>query len=315
MVYEYEIPSRISELEAESSIAEQEVKRTMGTLKYLKGLEKMNNKDSYTPHDSDRVNTDDSFCPVCHDPLVDEMAMLPCGHLLCLQCNVAITEKESRGKQEKVIKCPSCRMASSACETAVVTKAASPTLPTHAESWAGESSIQVKGSFGTKIEAVVRRIKALLLSHPDDRIIVFSTWKDSLDIAAHAFVTNGIEHLHPRNAKSFDAAIQAFRGDSNSARVLLLLVKQGGNGLNLQQAQHVIFVEPILDPGEEAQAIGRIDRMGQSKSTFVHKFLIRSSVEENVERISDHKRLYESGKKRHSKSHHLSVSEVTALLQ
>jgi len=315
MVYEYEVSSRISELEAESSIAEAEVKRTMGTVKYLKGLEEMNTKHSDSRHENNQVGPDDSFCPVCHDLLADEMAMLPCGHLLCLQCNIAITEKESRGRQEKVIKCPSCRMASPACETAVVTKAASPTLPTQSESWAGESCIQVKGSFGTKIEAVVRRTKVLLLSHPDDGIIVFSTWKDALDIVAHAFVTNEIEHLYPRNAKSFDSAIQAFRGDSHSPKVLLLLVKQGGNGLNLQQAQHVIFIEPILDPGEEAQAIGRIDRMGQSKTTFVHKFLISSSVEENVERISEHKRLYESRKKRHSKSHHLSVGEVTALLQ
>ena len=314
MVHEYEIPSRISELEAESSIAETEVKRTMGTLKYLKGLEQINTKNNDACHESE-VKPEDSFCPVCHDLLAEEMAMLPCGHLLCLHCNIAITEKESRGRQEKVIKCPSCRMSSPACETAVVTKAASPTLPPQVESWTGESSIQVKGSFGTKIEAVIRRTKVLLLSHPDDRMIVFSTWKDALDIVAHAFVTNGIEHLYPRNAKSFDAAIQAFRRDSCSPKVLLLLVKQGGNGLNLQQAQHVIFVEPILDPGEEAQAIGRIDRMGQSKNTFIHKFLIRSSVEENVERINEQKRLYESRKKRHSKSQHLSISEVTALLQ
>jgi hypothetical protein len=37
-------------------------------------------------------------------------------------------------------------------------------------------------------------------------------------------------------------------------RVLLLLIKQGGNGLNLTEAQHVILVEPLLSPALEVRA-------------------------------------------------------------
>jgi SNF2 family DNA or RNA helicase len=57
----------------------------------------------------------------------------------------------------------------------------------------------------------------------------------------------------------------------SAPRVLLLLVRQGGNGLNLTGAQHVVLVEPQLDPAAEAQAVGRVDRIGQLSETHVHR--------------------------------------------
>lgn len=59
--------------------------------------------------------------------------------------------------------------------------------------------------------------------------------------------------------------------------MLLLLVQHGANGLNLLEAQHVILVEPLLNPAAEAQAVGRVHRIGQEKPTLVHRFLVRVS--------------------------------------
>lgn len=57
-------------------------------------------------------------------------------------------------------------------------------------------------------------------------------------------------------------------------QVLLLLIQHGANGLNLLEAQHVILVEPLLNPAAEAQAISRVHRVGQTRKTLVHRFLV-----------------------------------------
>jgi E3 ubiquitin-protein ligase SHPRH len=57
-------------------------------------------------------------------------------------------------------------------------------------------------------------------------------------------------------------------------RVLLMLVTHGAAGLNLTEAQHVVLVEPLLDPAQELQATGRISRFGQTATTHVHRWVV-----------------------------------------
>ena len=73
-------------------------------------------------------------------------------------------------------------------------------------------------------------------------------------------------------------------------RALLLPLRRGANGLNLTEAQHVILLEPVLDHGAEAQATKRVDRIGQTKPTCVHRFLLQGTVEENVQALSNRRK-------------------------
>lgn len=127
----------------------------------------------------------------------------------------------------------------------------------------------------------MRCVQDILSRGPEERILVFSTWKDVLRLLDHAFRYNDVPYAHPETRKTLAPALAAFQTgvgvpglgaiDPVAPRVLLLLVKQGGNGLNLTAAQHVILVEPLRSPGLEAQAVGRVDRVGQLRETHVHR--------------------------------------------
>jgi E3 ubiquitin-protein ligase SHPRH len=58
--------------------------------------------------------------------------------------------------------------------------------------------------------------------------------------------------------------VTTFKEDGR-VNVLLLPYHTGSNGLNLFEASHVVMVEPTLNPAQEAQAIGRVYRMGQTR--------------------------------------------------
>ena len=72
--------------------------------------------------------------------------------------------------------------------------------------------------------------------------------------------------------------------------VLIIQIRAGGLGLNLQQASRVYFLSNDYNPSMEDQAIARCYRMGQAKPVVVKKFIMyrqQSDLETVEERILD----------------------------
>lgn len=113
------------------------------------------------------------------------------------------------------------------------------------------------------------------------------------DVCTYAFLWSYYLCLWLFTYRKSHVAISKFRGQENSAegiqkrhakkrasnfvQVLLILIQHGANGLNLLEAEHVVLVEPLLNPATEAQAISRVHRIGQQKRTLVHRFIVRAS--------------------------------------
>lgn len=95
-------------------------------------------------------------------------------------------------------------------------------------------------------------------------------WVDVLLIVGRALDENGITHCS-LFANKGQSHLNKFKHDP-TVTALLIPVNSGANGLNITEATHIILVEPILNPGNELQALGRIHRIGQTKPTFVHKY-------------------------------------------
>ncbi|NWU68810.1 SHPRH ligase, partial [Pterocles burchelli] len=261
----HEVEQNRVKLLNDKAVAKSQLQKKLGQLLYLTNLEKSQNKTT------GGVNPEP--CPICARQLGKEWAVLTCGHCFCNECIAIIVEQYSVGTSRSSIKCAICRQTTSHKEISYVFTA---------ETANQEDDIPVKGSYSTKVEAVVRTLKRIQFKDPGAKSLVFSAWQDMLDIIAKALYDNKMIFSQINGISKFQENLSAFKYDPN-VNILLLPLHTGSNGLNIIEATHVLIVEPILNPARELQAIGRVHRIGQTKPTIVHRFLIKATIEEKMQ--------------------------------
>ena len=165
-------------------------------------------------------------------------------------------------------------------------------------------SIDVKGSFGTKIDTIARHLLWIRENDPGAKSIVFSQFKDFLDILAKAFAKFKISWT------SIDAraGIEKFKSDPG-IECFFLHAKAHSSGLNLVNAGHVFLCEPLLNTSLELQAIARVHRIGQQHETFVWMYLVENTVEKAIYDISVERRMAHMSKSIDEEAKVVDVSE------
>jgi SNF2 family DNA or RNA helicase len=86
-----------------------------------------------------------------------------------------------------------------------------------------------------------------------------------------------------------EAVIRAFKEDASHS-VLVLSVRAGGVGLNLQDASYVFHFDRWWNPSVERQAEDRSHRLGQTYPVNVYVYTCEQTIEERIEEVLRRKR-------------------------
>lgn len=70
--------------------------------------------------------------------------------------------------------------------------------------------------------------------------------------------------------------------DTELSRVLLMDLSQAAFGLDMREASRIYFINPVLNPQIEAQAIGRVRRISQKKPVSVETLVLKDSIDEII---------------------------------
>ncbi len=126
------------------------------------------------------------------------------------------------------------------------------------------------------------------------KILLFSQFTGMLDLFEESLPGLGITTVRLDGSTPISdrqKRVALFQSDSpDSPRVFLSSLKAGGVGLTLTKADYVFHYDPWWNPQVEAQASDRSHRIGQTRSVFIYRFLVRGTVEERVQDLKKVKR-------------------------
>ena len=143
----------------------------------------------------------------------------------------------------------------------------------------------VTSELAEKIAVVTKIIES---TPKDEKIIIFSSWLKMLNILNDEISEDCMLFHGSLRKEEKDAILLNFK-KPRTARILLITIRSGSVGLNLNIANNCIIVEPYWAKTEEDQAIKRLYRMGQEKPVKVYKIMISNTIENWMTKLQEGK--------------------------
>lgn len=147
----------------------------------------------------------------------------------------------------------------------------------------------IESGESSKVEAL--KLIVDNLSGKEDKLIVFSQYVETLKKISE-YLEGKITHEIYHGGLSEDARnmiITRFQ-EEEGPRVLLMSLKAGGIGLNLQEASSIVLFDRWWNPAVEEQAIHRAHRFNRKSVLHVFRFTVVDSIEERIVHILDEKK-------------------------
>ncbi|KAF2213398.1 hypothetical protein CERZMDRAFT_30029, partial [Cercospora zeae-maydis SCOH1-5] len=193
-----------------------------------------------------------------------------CGHLVCEDCH-------DRSKQEASTRCPA-----EGC--------LHPVQPHHLlwTSKMGKLKSTAPSPYGMKLEAAMQLLRKI--ERKGEQAILFVQFPKQLEQAATALDHYKIRGTVVRNANEAGAQLKAFRSESEDKKTVIVLnvADETAAGSNLQNANHVIFLSPLLSQTQYkydstmAQALGRVRRFGQTREIHVYRVVALDTIDVDI---------------------------------
>jgi len=143
-----------------------------------------------------------------------------------------------------------------------------------------------------KIEKTMQILHEIQENDPTEKTIIFSQFTSLLDLLEVPLSNEKWSY------ERYDGSMKANdRADAVSdfmekaeCKVMLISLKAGNAGLNLNKASQVIILDPFWNPFVEDQAIDRAHRIMQQRRVYVHRILIENTVEDRIIALQEKKR-------------------------
>jgi SNF2 family DNA or RNA helicase len=143
-----------------------------------------------------------------------------------------------------------------------------------------------------KIKRTMALLEEIHENNPEEKVLIFSQFTSLLDLLEVPMLGDGQRYRRYDGSMTSierNDAVMHFK-ENRHCRVMLVSLKAGNAGLNLNCASQVIIMDPFWNPYIEEQAIDRAHRIGQMNPVKVHRVLVPGTVEDRIVTLQDKKR-------------------------
>ena len=143
------------------------------------------------------------------------------------------------------------------------------------------------GVMSSKREVLINNIvEAVENGH---KVLVFTNYINSINSICEDLDRNGIKYLSMSGStKDRQLLVDKFQKDSKY-KVFVMTLKTGGVGLNLTAADTIFIYDPWWNKTVENQAIDRAYRLGQDRTVFSYKLILKDTIEEKILQLQESK--------------------------
>lgn len=145
--------------------------------------------------------------------------------------------------------------------------------------------LESKKIISSKKEVLIENVvEAIENNH---KVLVFVNYLSSIESICDSLKENKIKYLKMTGqTKDRQTLVDKFQNDSRY-KVFVMTLKTGGVGLNLVSADTIFIYDPWWNTTVENQAIDRAYRLGQDKTVFAYKMIIRNTIEEKILKLQE----------------------------